>query len=328
MSESYSMETLKTGLYHLATWICLLHVFPWLSSSFIFHWISIVLRYQFVYPFIYWRIGELLSESGNYEWSYYKYPCNAEDLGSIPGWGRSPEEGNGYPPQYSCLENPPDRGAWQATVHGASELDTTERLSKQISFSRFSWGVNFLLIWVNILGHSCWILCWDYVWLWGKLPSRLPQCLLPGPRGEGGGRSSLPGHPYRFKEHLHWHAALSGALTSIWVNQLRCYYCPHLLFLGLILFWVRESHSSQWIPNAASSCFSLSPESMLPPSWAHPAALGASHPRNIGNPTGNRAASPTPSPCQLCASGWPGTSSPPVPSLLPVSLDSRPSLPS
>ena len=39
------------------------------------------------------------------------------DLGSIPGSGRSPGEGNGNPLQYSCLENPMDRGAWQATVH-------------------------------------------------------------------------------------------------------------------------------------------------------------------------------------------------------------------
>ena len=54
--------------------------------------------------------------------------CNAGDLGSIPGLGRSPGEGNGNPLQYSCLENPMDGGAWWATVHGVSELDTTERL--------------------------------------------------------------------------------------------------------------------------------------------------------------------------------------------------------
>ena len=42
--------------------------------------------------------------------------CNAGNLGSVPGWGRSPGEGNGYPLQYSCLENTTDRGAWQATV--------------------------------------------------------------------------------------------------------------------------------------------------------------------------------------------------------------------
>jgi len=42
--------------------------------------------------------------------------CNAGDLGSIPELGRSPGEGNGNPPQYSCLENSMDGGAWQATV--------------------------------------------------------------------------------------------------------------------------------------------------------------------------------------------------------------------
>ena len=44
--------------------------------------------------------------------------CNAEDPGSVPGSGRSPGEGNGYPLQYSCLEIPMERGEWQATVHG------------------------------------------------------------------------------------------------------------------------------------------------------------------------------------------------------------------
>ena len=55
--------------------------------------------------------------------------ANAGDLGdrgSVPGLGRSPREGNGNPLQYSCLENPMDRGAWWAPVHGvAKELDTT-----------------------------------------------------------------------------------------------------------------------------------------------------------------------------------------------------------
>ena len=44
--------------------------------------------------------------------------CNAGDLGSIPGSGRSPGEGNGNPLQYSWLENPMDGGPWWATVHG------------------------------------------------------------------------------------------------------------------------------------------------------------------------------------------------------------------
>ena len=50
--------------------------------------------------------------------------CNAGDLGSIPGLGRSPGEGNGNPLQYSCLENPMDRGAWWATVHGVLKSQT------------------------------------------------------------------------------------------------------------------------------------------------------------------------------------------------------------
>ena len=58
-------------------------------------------------------------------------PANAGDADSIPGSGRSPGGGNGNPLQDSCLGNPTDRGAWWATVHGVSELDTTEQLSTQ-----------------------------------------------------------------------------------------------------------------------------------------------------------------------------------------------------
>ena len=49
---------------------------------------------------------------------------NAGDLGSIPGSGRSPGEGNGNPLQYSCLENPMDQGVWWATVHGVTKSRT------------------------------------------------------------------------------------------------------------------------------------------------------------------------------------------------------------
>ena len=53
-------------------------------------------------------------------------PANTGDVGLIPGLGRSPGEGHDHPLQYSCLENPMDRGAWWATVHGVTkESDTT-----------------------------------------------------------------------------------------------------------------------------------------------------------------------------------------------------------
>ena len=59
-------------------------------------------------------------------------PANAGDVGLIPGSGTSPEEGHGNPLQYCCLENPMDRGTWQATVHSVTELDMTERLNTYV----------------------------------------------------------------------------------------------------------------------------------------------------------------------------------------------------
>ena len=55
-----------------------------------------------------------------------EFACNAGDSGSVPGLRRSPGEGNGNPLQYSCLENPMDRGAGGLQSMGSQELDTTE----------------------------------------------------------------------------------------------------------------------------------------------------------------------------------------------------------
>ena len=63
---------------------------------------------------------------------------NAKDLGSIPGSGRFPGEGNGNPLQCSCLENPRDRGAWWAAVYGVAQSQTLlKRLSSSSSSSIF-----------------------------------------------------------------------------------------------------------------------------------------------------------------------------------------------
>ena len=69
---------------------------------------------------------------------------NAGDLCSIPGLGRSPGEGNDNPLQYSCLENPMDRGAWRAIVHGVTKSwtwlsDFTKEVSNYLSTTKSSW---------------------------------------------------------------------------------------------------------------------------------------------------------------------------------------------
>ena len=55
-------------------------------------------------------------------------PANAPDMGWIPDLGRSPGGGHGNPLQYSCLENPVDRGAWRATVHRVAKSQTQVKL--------------------------------------------------------------------------------------------------------------------------------------------------------------------------------------------------------
>ena len=70
-------------------------------------------------------VGFLFTVAGLPWWLRSKEStCNAENVSSIPGSGRSPGEGNGNPLQYSCLGNPMDREAWQAAVHGVAKNRT------------------------------------------------------------------------------------------------------------------------------------------------------------------------------------------------------------
>ena len=78
--------------------------------------------------------------------------CNAGDLGSIPGLGRSPGEGNGNPLQYSCLENPMDGGSWWATVHGVAKSRT--RLSDFTHSLTHSQTGEMARVNIDILGIS------------------------------------------------------------------------------------------------------------------------------------------------------------------------------
>ena len=72
-----------------------------------------------------WIEGNHVTGKGLHYSSYSKESaCSAGDLGSFPESRRSPGEGNGYPPQYSCLRNPMGRGAWWAIVHGIAKSQT------------------------------------------------------------------------------------------------------------------------------------------------------------------------------------------------------------
>ena len=71
--------------------------------------------FSFFFFFFSWDIVSVGDSDGK------ESACNVRDLGSVPGLGRSPGGGHGSPLQYSCLENPMDRGTWQAAVHGVAK---------------------------------------------------------------------------------------------------------------------------------------------------------------------------------------------------------------
>ena len=82
------------------------------------HWDFMVACYYSINWFILTNTDFLVASHGS---DGKETACNAEDLGSIPGVGRSPGEGNGNLLQYSCLENSMDTGAWQVTTHGVTK---------------------------------------------------------------------------------------------------------------------------------------------------------------------------------------------------------------
>ena len=94
-----------------------LHPCPFFTGFFLFFFLLLTCRILFHFL--------TLRALGLPRWlSSKEFACNVGDLGLIPGSGRSPGERNGYPLQYSCLENSMDRGAWGATVHGVAKSRT------------------------------------------------------------------------------------------------------------------------------------------------------------------------------------------------------------
>ena len=115
--------------------------------------------------------------------------CNAGDPGSIPRSGRSPGDGNGNPIQYSCLENPMNRGAWQATVHGVARVRhdlvtkpppqaghiLLKRLQKILLIScyvpqpplppKFSRGHTVCVYWWEHVYEYVWVIFSTYLWI-------------------------------------------------------------------------------------------------------------------------------------------------------------------
>ena len=109
-----------------------------------------------------WGVMDVFS--GVLRWlSNKESACNAGDPSLIPGSGRSSGEGNGNPFQYSCLENPMDRGAWWATVHGVAKSWT--RLSTHVVWSSTSCTVFFFFL----------KMCLMFVYLCLVAPGNLPN---------------------------------------------------------------------------------------------------------------------------------------------------------
>ena len=112
-----------------------------------------------------------------------EYACNARHPGLIPGSGRSLGEGNGNPPQYPCLENQMDRGAWQATVHGLAKSKT--RLSD------FIFNANTLKNHVAVTKQSC-----------GSPVD--PQSQVTGSRQKSGGQTTSHGKATGLQNQKDW----------------------------------------------------------------------------------------------------------------------------
>ena len=104
--------------FHIYLYMCVPHLYLFILDTLNLKWRQIVYRKP-VFSVGYCWLGLPWWLSGK------EFTCQCRRHGFDPGLDRSPGEGNGNPFQYSCQENPMNRGAWQATVHGVAELDMT-----------------------------------------------------------------------------------------------------------------------------------------------------------------------------------------------------------
>ena len=111
----------------------------------------------------------------------------------IPGWGRSPGEGNGNPLQYSCLENPMEGGAWQATVHGVTKSRT------QLSDFTFNTDITFKPCFPR--SASNFIFVYSLIFFPGGSDSKESTCNV-------GEVSSIPGWKDPLEEHMATHSSI------------------------------------------------------------------------------------------------------------------------
>ena len=109
-----------------------------------------------------------------------KSPANAGDVGSIPGWGRSPVEGHGNPLQYSCLENSMDRGACWATFHRVAKSQTRLKWPSTLTCLFMAWWffVSFLFFFF-FFSVEYYSIVWMYHTLYYPLTNWRTLLLLP-----------------------------------------------------------------------------------------------------------------------------------------------------